>query len=160
MKKFVTFVLVLVALAAVPDTAAAQEPAPVFEVSNPICRTLNLRSGSFVQVQFHARLLDYEPRGHVTAVVHLWYTDADDSRRYLSSVRNELFVADLTLPGAEPVVANNPDLDIQPGEIAGFYQDKFFIWSDVDQVRCGRLALYHQGRKLPVDINTDWRIGQ
>lgn len=147
----------LVVVLGIPALVDAQVP-PVFEISNPVCRTSPTRTGTFVQVWLAAQLLDSVPRGHVTGVVHLWFRDTDDRRRYLGSVRNELFVLDPNRNALAPVHANNPDLDIQPGEYAGFVQDKFFFWSDVEEVRCGRLAFYHQGRKLPVNINTDWKL--
>ena len=131
---------------------------PVFETSNPICRTSDVHpTGVFVQVWMRAKLIDHNPIGHVTVVMHLWYTNEDDQRRYLNSLRNEVFVKDPNQDGTVPLHANNPDLDIRPGEIVGFRQDKFFIWNDVEDVRCGRMSFYHEGVKLPIVINKDWR---
>lgn len=146
-----------VTLLATSGVAWTQTP-PVFETSNPICRTRDVSpSGVFVQVWMRAKLIDHNPIGHVTVVMHLWYTNQDDQRRYLNSLRNEVFVKDPNQDATAPVHANNPDLDIRPGEIVGFRQDKFFIWSDVEDVRCGRMSFYHQGHKLPIVINKDWR---
>ena len=138
--------------------ASAQEQPPVFEVSNPYCRTGTTAAGSYIQVIVRAKLIDHRPSPHTTMVMHVWYTDRDDRRGYLNSLRNELFVKDPNELGSRPVHPNNPDLDIQPGEIAVFRQDKFFHWSDTGNIRCGRMAFYRQGQKIPVVINKEWRF--
>lgn len=151
----------LMAMAAVilaAGPALAQTEPAVFEVSNPICRTVDIaRAGVLVQVFMRAKLIDPEPIGHVTVVMHMWHTDRNDRRQYLNSVRNEVFVKDPNQNGTVPEHANNPDLDIRPGEIVGFTQDKYYPWTDVESVRCGRMAFYHQGKRLPIVINKNWR---
>ena len=138
----------------------AQEQAAVFETSNPICSTYTYAGGTLVRVWMRAKLIDTNSIGHVTVAMHLWYTDRNDRRRYLNSMRNEVFVLDPNQPvaGTNPEHANNPDLDIKPGELVGFRQESYFPYNvDFFDVRCGRITFYHQGRRVPIFINKNWR---